>query len=174
MNTFSLTTDQLPERIEELHFGDRLFLSGIIYTARDAAHRRLHIDLDRGTLPLQLRNSTIYYSGPCPGVIGKQITSAGPTTSGRMDVYTPRLLDLGVRATIGKGPRSQQVREAALRNKAVYLAATGGAGALLAQCITSYEPVCYTDLGPEAILALHIENMPLIVADDIYGNSIYR
>ena len=157
-----------------LRAGDRVYLTGTIYTARDAAHRRIHNDLDKGIEPFPLRGSIVYYTGPCPGVIGRPITSAGPTTSGRMDVYTPRLLSLGVAATIGKGPRNKDVRQAALQNKAVYLVATGGAGALLAQCIKDYEVICYPELGPEAVLVLNVQRLPLIVADDTHGDSIYN
>lgn len=174
MRTFELTTDAFSQNTGDMRAGDRVYLTGTIYTARDAAHRRLHGDLDRGVEPFPLQHSIIYYTGPCPGVIGKPITSAGPTTSGRMDVYTPRLLSLGVSATIGKGPRASYVREAAREQRAVYLVATGGAGALLAQCIKGYEVVCYPELGPEAVLALNVERLPLIVADDIHGNSIYN
>lgn len=174
MRTFELTTTDFPYSIGELRAGDRVYLTGTIYTARDAAHRRIHIDLDRGVEPFPLKNSIIYYTGPCPGVIGKPIISAGPTTSGRMDVYAARLLTLGVKATIGKGSRSSHVRKTALDNKAVYLVATGGAGALLAQSIQDYEVVCYPELGPEAVLALKVNRMPLIVADDTQGNSIYK
>lgn len=173
MKTFELITAIFSQGIGEMRAGDRVYLTGTIYTARDAAHRRIHSDLDRGVEPFPLRDSIIYYTGPCPGVLGKPITSAGPTTSGRMDIYTPRLLSLGVTATIGKGPRSNHVREAALKHKAVYLVATGGAGALLAQCIKDYAVICYPELGPEAVLALKVERLPLIVADDTRGNSIY-
>ncbi|KAF0198035.1 MAG: fumarate hydratase subunit beta [Bacillota bacterium] len=174
MRTFELTTTDFSQSVDEMRVGDRVYLTGVIYTARDAAHRCLHSDLDRGIEPFPLRGSIIYYTGPCPGIVGKPITSAGPTTSGRMDVYAPRLLALGVWATIGKGPRSNHVREAALEHRAVYLVATGGAGALLAQSIKDYEVICYPELGPEAVLALKVERMPLIVADDIHGNTIYN
>lgn len=174
MRTYEATTASLKEKVGEMRAGDRVYLSGIIYTARDAAHKRLHGDLDNGCEPFPISGSIIYYSGPCPGVIGQPILAAGPTTSGRMDSYTSRLLSLGLLATIGKGPRSSDVQQTAQDCGAVYLVATGGAGALLAQCITGYSVVAYPELGPEAILALKVDRFPLIVADDVHGNSIYR
>ena len=160
--------------IENLHVGDYVYLSGIVYTARDAAHKRLCETLDAGQeLPLDIKGQIFYYMGPTPAREGKVIGSAGPTTATRMDKYAPRLLDLGLKGMIGKGKRSQEVLDAVVRNKAVYFAAVGGAGALLSRCITSAEVVAYEDLGTEAIRRLEIKDFPVIVAADIYGQKIY-
>ena len=158
-----------------LHAGDRVFVSGTIWTARDAAHARFFELLDEGKpLPVDLRDQTIYFVGPCPAPPGKAIGSAGPTTSGRMDRFSPRLIDeCGLRGMIGKGNRSAEVVAAMKRCKAVYFAATGGAGALIAQCIKKCEVVAFPDLGPEAVHKLEVEKFPLIVAIDAYGNSCY-
>lgn len=155
--------------------GDRVWLSGIVYTARDAAHKRLIELLDSGEKPpFTLEGSAIYYVGPSPERPGQIIGSAGPTTSGRMDAYSPRLIDLGQRLMIGKGQRSPQVVEAIVRNKAVYLAALGGAGALMSACVKSLRIVCWEDLGCEAVRELYVEDMPLIVAIDSQGRNIYE
>ncbi len=160
--------------IEELHSGDYVYLSGVVYTARDAAHKRMQETLDSGgELPIDLRGQIIYYMGPSPAREGRVIGSAGPTTATRMDKYTPRLLDLGLKGMIGKGKRSKEVLDAIVRNKAVYFAAVGGAGALLSKCITKCELICYEDLGAEAIRRLEIKDFPVIVASDSYGNKIY-
>ena len=160
--------------IENLHVGDYVYLSGVVYTARDAAHKRLCETLDAGQeLPLDIKGQIFYYMGPTPAREGKVIGSAGPTTATRMDKYAPRLLDLGLKGMIGKGKRSQEVLDAVVRNKAVYFAAVGGAGALLSRCITSAEVVAYEDLGTEAIRRLEIKDFPVIVAADIYGQKIY-
>jgi fumarate hydratase subunit beta len=161
--------------IKRLTAGTKVNISGIIYTARDAAHHRLVQALDRGEkLPFQLEGQTIYYMGPSPAPPGKVIGSAGPTTSQRMDKYTPRLLAAGIEAMIGKGSRSPEVREAIRQNKAVYLAATGGAGALLAKTIKQAEVIAYEELGAEAILKLTVEDFPAIVANDIYGEDLFE
>lgn len=169
---------QLPLSEEEadlLHAGDLVFLSGTIYVARDAAHKRFMELLDQGKeLPFPIEGSTIYYMGPSPARPGQVIGSAGPTTASRMDKYAPRLLDLGERAMIGKGKRTQEVIDAMKRNHAVYFAAIGGAGALYSKCIKSSETVCYEDLGAEAVLKLDVENMQVVVAIDSSGNNVYE
>jgi len=161
--------------IKELTAGTPVLISGTIYTARDAAHKRLVEALkNREELPFVLKGQTIYYTGPSPARPGRIIGSAGPTTSGRMDIYTPRLLSAGMKAMIGKGGRSREVREALQKYRAIYFIATGGAGALLAQSIKKAEVVAYDDLGPEAIRMLTVDNFPAIVADDIYGNDLFE
>ncbi|MDD5673945.1 MAG: Fe-S-containing hydro-lyase [Chitinivibrionales bacterium] len=162
--------------ITSLHAGDEVELSGTIYTARDAAHRRLYDLLQQGSpLPVDLKNQVLYYVGPAPARPGKPIGSAGPTTSARMDPFTPALLEkTGLRAMIGKGERSPTVIAAIKQYGAVYFAAIGGAGALIAQCIKKCDAVCYEDLGPEAIFRLTVEKFPLIVAIDGMGRSLYR
>ena len=158
-----------------LKAGDYVYLTGTIYTARDAAHKRMDEALERGEdLPFDIRGNGIYYMGPSPAREGRPIGSAGPTTASRMDQYTPRLLDLGMGAMIGKGKRSPQVAEAIIRNKAVYFAAVGGAGAILSKCILSSEIVAYEYLGPEAVRRLEIENFPVIVVMDAEGNNLYE
>ncbi len=162
--------------VMSLHAGDTVLLNGVIWTGRDQAHKRLCAMLDKGEkLPMDLKDSCIYFTGPCPAAPGRVIGSAGPTTSYRMDAYSPRLLDrCGLRGMIGKGGRSQEVIDAIRRNHAVYLAATGGAGALIAGSVTACELVAFPDLGPEAIYRLKVCRMPLVVAIDCYGNSLYR
>ncbi len=161
--------------LEKLKAGDRVFLSGIIYTARDAAHRRLVQAIEEGKpLPFDLQGSVIFYVGPTPAPPGKPIGSAGPTTSGRMDTYTPLLLEKGVKAIIGKGKRSGTVREALSKFKGVYFVATGGAGALLSQRIKAAEVIAYEDLGPEAVHRLEVENFPLFVSNDMHGNDVFQ
>ena len=151
-----------------------MYLTGTIYTARDAAHKRMIEALDRGeTLPVDIENSVIYYMGPSPAREGQVIGSAGPTTASRMDKYAPRLLDLGEKAMIGKGKRSKEVIDAIVRNSAVYLAAVGGAGALISECIKSSEVICYEDLGTEAVRRLEVEKFPMIVVIDTEGNNLY-
>ena len=163
------------ETIEKLAVGTQVLISGVVYTARDAAHKRLIQALDKGEiLPLDLKGQTIYYMGPSPAKPGQVIGSAGPTTSGRMDIYTPRLIAAGIRAMIGKGSRSSAVREAIKEYKAVYFAATGGAGALLAKVIKQVEVIAYEDLGTEAILKLNVEDFPAIVTNDIYGEDLFE
>ena len=158
-----------------LRAGDYVYLTGIIYTARDAAHKRMQETLERGeALPIELEGNVIYYMGPSPAREGRPIGSAGPTTASRMDKYTPQLLDLGMGAMIGKGKRTQDVIDAVIRNGAVYFAAVGGAGALLSKCITKSEVVAYDDLGTEAIRKLQVENFPVIVVIDSEGNNLYE
>ena len=159
----------------DLHAGDYVYITGTIYVARDAAHKRMMEVLDAGKeLPIPIKDATIYYMGPSPAREGRPIGSAGPTTASRMDKYAPRLLDLGEKAMIGKGKRTKEVIEAGVRNHAVYFAAVGGAGALLSKCITKSEVVCYDDLGAEAIRKLEVENFPVIVVVDSEGNNLYE
>lgn len=163
------------ETAVSLRVGDYVYLTGIIYTARDAAHKRMQEALDRGEkLPLDLENNVIYYMGPSPARPGRPIGSAGPTTASRMDKYAPALLDLGLKGMIGKGKRSQAVRDAIIRNGAVYFAAVGGAGALLSRSITSSEVIAYDDLGTEAIRKLEVKDFPVIVVMDAEGNNLYE
>ena len=159
----------------DLTAGDYVYLTGTIYTARDAAHKRMQESLDKGeALPIDIVNQIIYYMGPSPAREGRPIGSAGPTTAGRMDKYTPRLLDLGLGAMIGKGKRSEEVKEAIVRNKSVYFAAVGGAGALLSKSIIKSEVVAYDDLGTEAIRKLEVKDFPVIVVADSKGNYLYK
>ncbi len=161
--------------IEELKAGDYVYLTGVIYTARDAAHKRMKEALDRGEeLPVRIDGSVIYYMGPSPAREGRVIGSAGPTTSSRMDRYVPQLLDLGMKGMIGKGKRSQEVIDAMVKNKGVYFAAVGGAGALLSKCIKESQVVAYEDLGTEAIRRLYVEEFPVIVAIDSNGVDLYE
>ena len=165
----------IQDEIKDLRAGDSVLLSGTIYTGRDAAHKRLCALLEEGKeLPLDIRNQIIYYAGPCPAKAGDPIGSCGPTTSYRMDAYAPSLCDLGLIGMIGKGPRSQTVIDAIVRNKGVYFAATGGAGALIATCVTSAEVIAFDDLGTEAIRKLTVKNLPLIVAIDALGGNLYE
>ena len=158
-----------------LKAGDYVCLTGTIYTARDAAHKRMQEALERGEpLPFDIRGSVIYYMGPSPAREGRLIGSAGPTTASRMDKYTPALLDLGLAGMIGKGRRSPAVREAVMRNRAVYFAAVGGAGALLSKAVTSAEVIAYEDLGTEAIRKLTVEDLPVIVCMDTEGTDLYE
>ena len=160
---------------KSLKAGDYVYITGEMYVARDAAHKRMIETLERGEkLPINIEDSTIYYMGPSPAREGRPIGSAGPTTATRMDKYAPLLLDLGQKAMIGKGKRSQEVIDAIIRNKAVYFAAVGGAGALLSKCIKKSEVVCYEDLGAEAILKIKVENFPVIVIIDSIGNNLYE
>lgn len=160
---------------ETLNAGDYVYISGILYTARDAAHKRMYEILqNNGTLPVDLENQIIYYMGPSPAREGRPVGSAGPTTASRMDKYTPELLDLGLGAMIGKGKRSPEVIDAIKRNKAVYFAAVGGAGALLSKCIVESEVVAYDDLGTEAIRKLKVKDFPAIVVVDSKGNNLYE
>ena len=170
-----VSTPLTDSTITALSSGDEVSLSGVIYTARDAAHKRLIALIENAQpLPVNLTGQVLYYTGPTPARPGTVIGSAGPTTSSRMDAYTPQLLAAsGLKGMIGKGDRSDSVIKALHDHTAVYFAAVGGAGALLAQCITSAEVVCYADLGPEAIYKLEVHNFPLIVAIDSYGNNLY-
>lgn len=163
------------ETAKELQAGDYVYITGTIYTARDAAHKRMYEALERGeALPIEMKNNVIYYMGPSPAREGRPIGSAGPTTASRMDKYTPALLDLGLIGMIGKGKRSEAVKEAIVRNGAVYFAAVGGAGALLAGSIKTSEVIAYDDLGTEAIRRLQVENFPVIVVIDSTGENLYE
>ncbi len=158
-----------------LKAGDKVLITGVIFTARDAAHKRLMELLDKGeSLPFDVKGQLIYYVGPTPERPGQVIGSAGPTTSGRMDAYTPRLLSLGLKGTIGKGVRSKDVIDAMIKHKAVYLAAVGGAAALLARTIKKAEIIAYEDLGPEAIRRLEVKDFPAIVAIDAHGRDMFK
>lgn len=170
-----ITVPVAKEEIQDLRAGDYVYLTGVIYTARDAAHKRMDEALsERKELPLDIKNQMIYYMGPSPAREGRPIGSAGPTTASRMDKYAPRLLDLGLGGMIGKGKRSQAVQDAIVRNKAVYFAAVGGAGALLSKCIKRADVIAYDDLGTEAISRLEIEDLPAIVVIDSEGNNLYE
>jgi len=162
------------EDVEKLNIGDRILISGVIYTGRDAAHKRL-IDLLKGgkDLPFDIKGQIIYFVGPTPAKPGQAFGSAGPTTSYRMDAYSPSLMGRGLKGMIGKGMRSDAVKEAMKKYKAVYFAATGGAGALLAKRVKKAEIVAYEDLGPEAIRRLEVEDLPVIVVNDVRGNDLY-
>ena len=170
----SLSLPLKEQDIVRLKAGDRVLLTGVLYTARDAAHKRLVEALERGEkLPIDLKGQVLYYMGPSPAPPGKVIGSAGPTSAYRMDRYTPRLLQAGLRGMIGKGPRSEKIKEALKQHKAVYLAATGGAGALLSQRILKAEVVAYADLGPEAIRKLEVKDLPALVINDTHGGDLY-
>lgn len=169
-----ITLPLTEENTKDLCAGDYVYLTGIIYTARDAAHKRMDETLNKGeALPINIEGNTIYYMGPSPAREGRPIGSAGPTTASRMDKYAPRLLDLGLRGMIGKGRRSEAVKDAIIRNNAVYFAAVGGAGALLSKAIKSSKVVAYDDLGTEAIRELYVEEFPVIVVIDKNGNNLY-
>jgi len=160
--------------VEKLRAGDKVLMTGVLYTARDAAHKRLIELLDAGkALPFDVKGQTIYYVGPTPARPGTVIGSAGPTTSGRMDAYAPRLLDLGLKGMVGKGGRSAEVIESIKKNRAVYMAAVGGAAALIARSIRKAEIVAYEDLGPEAIRRLEVVDFPAIVVNDMYGGDLF-
>jgi fumarate hydratase subunit beta len=161
--------------IEELKAGEKVFLSGDIYTARDAAHKRFIDTLNEGgKLPFDIQNQVIYYCGPSPAPPGRVIGACGPTTSSRMDAYAPKLISLGLKGMIGKGKRSQAVKDAIKQFKAVYFGATGGAGALLSKSVISSEVIAYEELGPEALRRLEVRDMPLFVINDIYGSDLYE
>jgi len=160
---------------DSLNAGDYVYLTGTVYVARDAAHKRMMESLDQGReLPFDIKDQTIYYMGPSPEREGKVIGSAGPTTASRMDKYAPRLMDIGMTGMIGKGKRTNEVAEAMHRNKVTYFAAVGGAGALLSKCITSSEIIAYEDLGTEAIRKLEVRDFPAIVVMDCHGNCLYN
>jgi len=170
-----ITTPLTDEVIEQLHAGDEVLISGIIYVGRDAAHKRMVAALEAGEpLPFDPRGQIIYYMGPSPAKPGKPIGSAGPTTSYRMDPYTIPMLEAGLKGMIGKGNRGQEVREAIQKYKAVYFAAIGGAAALIANTIKEAEVIAYDDLGAEALRRLRVEDFPAIVVNDIYGNDAYE
>ena len=163
------------EALRDLRTGDKVLISGTLYVARDAAHKRMIESLDRGEpLPFNIKGQTIYYMGPSPEKPGQPIGSAGPTTSSRMDGYSPRLMAEGLKVMIGKGIRSAAVREAITRHKAIYLAAIGGIGALISKSITRSEVIAYEDLGPEAIRRLEVKDLPVTVINDIYGGDLYQ
>ncbi len=170
-----LTTPLTNEVIEKLRAGDNVSITGTLYVARDAAHKRMVEALDRGeALPFDPRGQVIYYMGPAPAKPGDPIGSAGPTTSYRMDPYAPRLMEVGLKGMIGKGNRSMPVREAMQKHKAVYFAAIGGAGALIARRIKAAEVIAYDDLGAEALRRLEVEDFPVVVVNDIYGGDAYE
>jgi fumarate hydratase subunit beta len=170
-----ITTPLDSETIEKLKAGDQVAISGVLYSARDAAHKRLIEALDRGErLPFDISGQTIYYMGPSPARPGRVIGAAGPTTSGRMDAYSPRLMAAGLKGMIGKGARSEQVKEAIKNYGAIYFAAIGGAGALISRAIKKAEVVAYEDLGAEAILRLEVEGFPAIVVNDAHGGDLYQ
>ena len=173
--TKTINTPLTDEVINDLKAGDMVLLNGIIYTGRDAAHKRLVELIEKGEdLPMDIKNQTIYYVGPCPAKPGQVIGSAGPTTSGRMDAYTPLLMEHGLKGMIGKGLRAQQVVDSIIKNNAVYFAAIGGAGALLAEAIKEAEVIAFPDLGAEAIYKLRVENFPVTVIIDNKGNDLYK
>lgn len=169
-----IVTPLSDEKVSDLKAGDYVYLSGTVYTARDAAHKRIYEAMQKGEeIPLELQNNIIYYLGPSPAREGQVIGSAGPTTSSRMDKYTPLLLENGLKGMIGKGKRSQEVIDSMHKNNAVYFAAIGGAGALLSKCIKKSEVIAYEDLGTEAIRRLEVENLPVIVVIDCNKKNMY-
>ena len=171
---YNINIVELRDYCPKLKIGDKVLLTGIVYTARDAAHKRFDALLNEGKpLPVEIMDAVIYYAGPTPAPAGKPIGSCGPTTSGRMDKFAPRLLDSGLCAMIGKGERNQAVRDAVVRNKAVYFCAIGGAGALATSCIKSCEVVAFEDLGCESVKKLYVENFPVIVCNDCSGGDIF-
>ena len=173
--TWQLSTDQLRAALPQLRAGDRVLLSGTIYTARDAAHKRLFTLLDQGEpLPFPIRDAVIYYAGPTPGQQGMAVGACGPTTASRMNAFAPRLLDLGLAAIIGKGEMSDAVQEALVRNGACFFAAVGGAGALIAKCIETAQVIAFDDLGCEPIKRMSVRDLPLTVALDSQGGNLYR
>ena len=175
MAEYHLTTPLTSEDTKKLKAGDVVFLSGIIYTARDAAHKRLVELLEKGEeFPFDIEGSVIYFVGPTPPKPGDPIGSAGPTTSYRMDSYSPTMLKYGSKGMIGKGKRNQAVKDACVKHKAVYFGATGGAGALIAQRIKKAEVIAYPELGPEAIRKLEVEDFPVTVVNDSYGGDLYE
>jgi len=173
--TKKITSPISEDVIKGLKAGDQVLISGVVYVGRDAAHKRLVEALDRGDkLPFDVKGQTIYYMGPSPTKPGKVIGSAGPTTSGRMDAYTPRMLEAGLKAMIGKGLRSPEVKEAIKKHRAVYLASTGGAAALIAKSIIKSQIIAYEELGPEAILRLEVKDFPAVVINDCHGGDLYQ
>ena len=174
MNEIRISTPLTEDKVKELHAGDMVYITGTVYSARDAAHKRLYEAALAGEeLPLPVKDGVVYYLGPTPAREGRVIGSAGPTTSSRMDKYTPTLLDLGLKGMIGKGKRSDEVKTSIVKNCAVYLAAVGGAGALLSNCIRSSRVIAYDDLGTEAIREMYVEDFPAIVVIDSQGNNLY-
>lgn len=174
MSEYILNTSELSEKAAMLHAGDRVVLSGTVYTSRDAAHKRLvRLIADGEELPFELKGACIYYAGPTPAPAGLPIGSCGPTTSGRMDPFAPLLLDNGLAAMIGKGGRNGEVCEAIIRNKAVYLCAVGGAGALAAKCVEKCEEIAFFDLGCESVKRIEIKDFPLVVGIDCHGGTMF-
>ena len=170
-----ITTPLTEDITKDLNAGDYVYLTGILYTARDAAHKRLYDTILKGEkIPIDLKHNTLYYLGPTPNRENQVIGSAGPTTSSRMDKYTPLLLDMGLKGMIGKGKRSNEVIDSIMKNKGIYFAAVGGAGALLSKRIISSKIIAYEDLGTEAIRELYVENFPIIVVIDSKGNNLYE
>ena len=175
MNTYYINTAELPQYIGQLSKGDKVYLSGTVYTARDAAHQRIFNLLENSQpLPFDLNGAAVYYAGPTPTPSGLAIGSCGPTTSGRMDKFAPTLLDLGLKCMIGKGQRSIEVQEAIVRNEAIYLCAIGGAGALASKCITSCEIIAFDDLVCDAVKKLNFKDFPLIVGIDCRGGNLFN
>ncbi len=175
MSEYYINSLELKSYCEKLRVGDKIYLSGKVYTSRDAAHKRIFEYIEKGeSLPYQIKNSVIYYAGPTPTPNGLPIGSCGPTTSSRMDSYAPMLYDMGVIATIGKGERNQAVIDSIIRNKAIYLCALGGAGALATKCITNNKVIAFDDLGCESIKELTFHNFPLIVGIDCSGGNIFK
>ncbi len=175
MSGIRISTPLDDETVTRLKSGDNLLINGIIYTGRDAAHKRLVDLLDRGeSLPFDIAGQIIYFVGPTPARPGRPVGSAGPTTSYRMDAYSPKLIAQGLKGMIGKGARSQEVLEAIKTYKCLYLAAVGGAGALISQSIKSSQVIAYEDLGPEAIRKMEVEDFPAVVVNDVFGNDLYK
>ena len=175
MAEYKLTTPLTDEDVSKLKAGDIVYLNGVLYTARDAAHKRLvDLILNGEELPFDLKGAVIYYVGPTPPKPGEPIGSAGPTTSYRMDPYAPILIEHGLKGMIGKGKRNQAVREACVKHKAVYFGATGGAAALIAKAIKKAEVIAYPELGPEAVRRIEVEDFPVVVVNDVYGNDLYE
>jgi len=174
MAEYHITLPMTKEDTDKLRAGDYVYLNGTVYSARDAAHKRMYETLAEGKeLPFCIKDAVIYYLGPTPAKPGQVIGSAGPTTSSRMDKYTPSLLDLGLKGMIGKGRRSDEVKASIVKNQAIYFAAVGGAGALLSKCITASEVIAYEDLGTEAIRKMTVKDFPVIVVTDCQGGTIY-
>lgn len=170
-----MTTQDLPQVVKRLTAGQSVLLTGTLYTARDAAHKRIFGLIEKGKpLPFPLKNAVIYYAGPTPAPGNLPIGSCGPTTSGRMDVYTPKLIEMGLIAMVGKGERSEQVNDAIVKNGAVYLCAIGGAGALAARCVKSCEVIAFDDLGCESVKCIKVVDFPLIVAVDAFGGNLFK
>lgn len=175
MSEIRLSTPLSEDVVNQLRSGDRVLINGIIYTGRDAAHKRLIDLIDQGkTLPFDVKGQVIYFVGPTPARPGRAVGSAGPTTSYRMDTYSPKLIEKGLKAMIGKGARSQAVIDAMMKYKCVYTVAVGGAGALISRCIKSSEIIAYEDLGPEAIRKMEVNDLPVIVVNDTQGNDLYK
>jgi len=169
-----IKTPLTEKTINEMKAGEKIFLSGYIYTARDTAHKRFIEIINKGeSLPVEMEGQIIYYCGPSPASPGKVIGACGPTTSSRMDTYAPTLISLGLKGMIGKGKRSKQVKDAIKKYKSVYFGATGGAGALLSKCVLSSRIIAYEELGPEAVMILEVKDFPLFVINDVYGNDLY-